>query len=399
MKDYSTATLKCHGLANWPMSKNIWIIAGEQSGDAYGALLAKALRGLDAQVTIRGMGGEAMAQAGVDVMVDSTELGVVGFVEVLRHLRLFWRIFHDLLDRAAQERPDAVILIDYPGFNLRFARRLHALGIRVVYYVSPQVWAWGKRRIPTIARCVDKMLVIFPFEPQVYAETGLDVEFVGHPLLEVLDACRDPALTREPSTVLLLPGSRGSEIERLLPVMLDTVQMLHAQRPELQFVIAVPREAIADRVRETAGALLSPRPGKPAITLAVGETRRWLQRAGVGLAASGTVTVESAILGLPLVVIYRVHPFTYWLGRLLVKIPFFTMVNLVAGKAVYEEFLQNAVAPPALTRALTDILPGGKRRDSVRQEMAAAVQKLGGQSPVCERAAEAVFELIESEAQ
>jgi len=377
------------------MPRTVWIIAGESSGDAYGALLAGELRQAEPDLVVRGMGGAAMEEAGVDIMVDSTELGVVGLVEVLKHLPTFASIFRGLVRRAEKERPDAVVLIDYPGLNLRLARRLHLLGVKVVYYISPQVWAWHKKRIPKIARTVDRMLVIFPFEPAVYSGTELDVEFVGHPLLETLDACRDPSLTRDSNAVLLLPGSRTSEVDRLLPVMLETARALHAETPGLRFVIAVPREAIAGHVRRKMAALLPPDDADgPEVSLEVGRTREWMQRAAAGLAASGTVTVEAAILGLPLVVVYRLHWLTFWFARLLVKIPYFAMVNLVANAMVFEEFLQDAVTTANLSRALRDVLPGGARRREAEEGMARTVAALGGQSQVSQRAAQAVIEVM-----
>ncbi|MEI8079219.1 MAG: lipid-A-disaccharide synthase, partial [bacterium] len=370
------------------MNGSLWILAGEASGDLYGARLAEELRRQAPTVALRGMGGAAMRAAGVELLVDSSTLGVIGLVEVLRHLRTFLRIFKELVAQAAAERPAAVVLIDYPGFNLRFARQMKALGIPVVYYVSPQVWAWGRGRIPEIARLVRRMLVLYPFEVEVYRGTGLDVRFVGHPLLEIMDARREPGLVRELDTMLLLPGSRHGEIARLLPPMLETVRWLRARRPELQFVLAAPNDGIAARCRARLVAA-----GETAVTIEVGRTQYWLQRAGTGLAASGTVTVEAAILGLPLVVVYRVNPVTYWLGRWLVKIPFFTMVNLVAGKRVYEEFLQGAVQAARLGPALAAILPGGPRRAEVTVGMGEAVTALGGGGHASAEAARLVLEV------
>ncbi len=371
----------------------IWIFAGESSGDAYGARLACELRTLAPELCLRGMGGMAMREAGVELMVDSTDLAVVGFVEVVRHLPTFYRIFHDLVSRAQDERPDCVVLIDYPGFNLRFAAKMHGLGIRVVYYVSPQVWAWGKRRIPRIARIVDKMLVIFPFEPEVFAGTGLDVEFVGHPLIEILNALRDPELARDQQTLLLLPGSRVAEIEKLLPSMLQTVSRLHRQHPAMRYVISAPSQALAERIKALVEKGGDAGLSLPAIPIAVGRTRHWLQQATAGLAASGTVTIEAAILGLPLVVVYRVNSFTYWLARMLVNIPFFTMVNVVVGRLVYEEFLQGQVCPTVLVPAVEAILPGGARRALVEQGMAECLGALGGNHDIARRTAEQVLKV------
>lgn len=377
------------------MGKTIWIFAGESSGDLYGGRLATALHALAPDLALRGMGGSAMRAAGVEIMVDSSNLGVVGFIEVFKHLGTFFRIFNGLVARAARERPDVVVLIDYPGFNLRFAKKLHGLGIPVVYYISPQVWAWGKRRIPEIARLVRKLLVIFPFEPDVYAGTGLDVEFVGHPLKAILAERRDASLTRDPHTIVLLPGSRTSEVDRLFADLCRTAAWLQARRPELQFVVAASSPRIADRCHEMLKGL-PPRDIPQGIVIRTGETHLWLQRATAGLAASGTVTMESALLGLPLVVVYRLNPITYWLGRLLVKLPFFTIVNLVAGRRVFEEFLQGDVTARVLGPALEAILPGGARRADVEAGIQEALARLGAEGDASQRAADAVLRLLKS---
>jgi lipid-A-disaccharide synthase len=237
------------------------------------------------------------------------------------------------------------------------------------------------------------MLVIFPFEHGVYEGTGMDVEFVGHPLLEALaDQIQSP-LPRTEDTVLLLPGSRESEVRRLLPSMLAAAELLHREQPEIHFVIAVPREVIADKVRTLIQRHQSTDLDVP-IRIEVGHTRQWLQRAAAGIAASGTVTVEAAILGLPLVVAYRLHWFTYQWARLLVKLPHFTMVNLVAGETVFEEFLQNEVTPENLLGGLKGILPGGKRRQEALAGIERTVEALGGTQQVSGKAAAAVLELV-----
>ena len=357
----------------------------------YGARLARALRALRPGVTLEGMGSGEMAAAGVNLLVDSTELGIVGLVEVFRHLPVIRRAFAALLGRAAETRPDAVVLIDYPGFNLRLAKRLHAMGIRVVYYVSPQVWAWKKGRRFRLAAAVDKLLCIFPFEPEVYADTDLEVEFIGHPLLEILGEEQDGAIERDPNLVLLLPGSRGAELDRLLGPFLDTARILKRARPELCFVLAQPREGLAEVARSRLRAV-DPE-GALGITVEVGGTHEWMQRAAAGLAASGTVTVEAAILGLPLVVAYRVHWFTAMLYHLVVKLPYFTMVNLVAEREVYQEFSQGEVRADILAPALQAVLPGGRRREEVLAGMDAAVRLLGVGRQVSRQAAERVLEV------
>ena len=337
-----------------------------------------------------------MRSAGVELIVDSTDLGVVGLVEVFKHLPLFLNTLKNLTERAKSERPDCVVLIDYPGFNLRFAERLHEAGIKVVYYVSPQVWAWGKRRIPRIAQCVDKMLVIFPFEPEVFKETKLDVEFVGHPLIEIIDDEVPQKPERDPKTALLLPGSRLSEVKKLLPPLIATASELRTEYSALHFVIPSTSDKIFNYIQKY---IAKKQHGvAPDSLQCVREpAREWLFKADFGLATSGTITVEAAIAGLPLIVVYKLNTFTYWLGRSLVDIPYFTMVNIVSGREVYEEFLQGKVTPDNLKPAVEKIMSGGSRRGEVEAGMSDAVAKLGGSSRVCRKAAEKIFEAIRPE--
>ena len=368
----------------------IWIIAGESSGDLYGARISRELKRLNPEVEIGGMGGLEMQKEGLDLLVDSTELGVVGLFEVLKQYPTFKRVFNLLVNEAARQKPDAVVLIDYPGFNLRYAKKLHHLKIPVIYYISPQVWAWGKKRIPEIARIVSKMMVIFPFEIDSYKATELDVEFVGHPLAEILSETPAPD-KRDENTVLLLPGSRFSEINRLLKPMIQTAERLKKENPALKFVIPTPREHIQSRIE----ALLNKFSTNPGIfKVECGNTAEWMRKATAGIAASGTVTVQAAILGLPLITCYRLNPATFLLAKLLVNIDFFTMPNVIAKREVYQEFLQGEVRPEILTPALKAILPGGERRLEVENGIAEVVQKLGGREGSLKRAAEVIIETI-----
>lgn len=362
--------------------KLIWIFAGEASGDLYGAMLARELKKvLNDRVHIAGMGSHQMRDAGVEIMVDSSELGIVGIVEVLKHIFLFIKIFLQLRKRALKERPDAVVLIDYPGFNLRFAKQMFKNKIPVIWYISPQVWVWGKNRIPKLAKYCRKMLVIFPFETEVYKNTGLDIEFVGHPLIEIIGGQRNASIKRDPERLLLLPGSRKDEVKRLLPDMLETVKLLHKKKPNLKYAISAPRETIHELVREIYENYRK-KPGNetlPAIEFTCGETVRWMWEAGTGLAASGTVTVECAISGLPLVVIYRVNALTFLFGRLVIRKffrNFFCMVNIIANREIFKEYIQDAVKPEILCAELEKILPGGERREEVEKEIEKVVEML-----------------------
>ena len=374
---------------------SVWIISGEASGDDYGAGLARSLHALRPDLALRGMGGPLMRAAGVEIIVDSTELGVVGFTDVLKQLPLFLGLLRKLSRLAETERPEAVVLIDYPGFNLRLAKRLHRLGIPVVYYVSPQVWAWKKGRIHTIAKNVDRLLCIFPFEPAVYAGTKLDVRFIGHPLLPRLQPLTSQPRPTDPSLFLLLPGSRTSELKSLLPIFLQAAAILKQRHPELHFALPLPRpslQALAEQImrdypQETI--LVQPE-------ITIGETRRWLRSGVAGMAASGTVTVESAILDLPLVVSYRVSPLTWWVGKQFVKLSWLSILNLVTNKGVYHECLQDEATPQNLAAEAELLLEGGARRQEVLVGMSEFRSLLGENTDVDDAVAAQVLEVMKS---
>ncbi len=383
------------------MNKNIWILAGEASGDLYGAKLAAELRTLAAEqgstVRIAGMGGPEMSRAGIDIRVDSTELGVVGVIEVVKHLLLFIRIFFRLVGQARRERPDAVVLIDYPGFNLLFALMMYRSRIPVVWYVCPHLWVWGKWRLPVLAKICRKMLVIFPFEVEVFSRTRLEVEFVGHPLIDIVGGRKDPSIRRNPDEFLLLPGSRTMEINYLLYPMLDTVRELSQRHPRLRFHLSAPRQKIADLCRLRCEKYRERHPELPEIEISCGDTGIWQQRAGTGLAASGTVTVESAIAGLPLVVGYKLNWITILLASLVVRLyrGFFTMVNIIANRVVFQEFLQHRFCAKNLVPAVEAILPGGSRREEVERGMDEVRSLLSpSSSSAARQAAEACWNVV-----
>ena len=379
----------------------IWIVAGESSGDLYGAQLARDLKRLNPETEIAGMGGVKMKEAGVRILVDSTELGVVGVIEVLGILFKIIRIMLFLLKKAEEERPDAVVLIDYPGFNIRFAKRLKRRGIPVIWYISPQVWAWRKSNIPKLARYCTKMMVIFPFEEDVYRGSGLDVEFVGHPLVEIVHGRRNPELTRGPNRILLLPGSRRSETKRLLRPMLEAAVLLKRRHSAMEFVISAPREKVAEDIRHDLNDFLhrEPHPELADIPVVSGKTPEFMQTCTAGLAASGTVTVECAIAGLPLVVAYRLNPITFLLARIIIRKLFrnaFTMPNIILNRKLFEEFLQFQVTPEALSDAMERILPGGARRAEAEAGMEEMTRELSkGISGAGENAARCVLATID----
>lgn len=359
--------------------KKIWIMAGESSGDIYGAKIAAELRAIAAAkgetLEISGMGGVNMINAGVPVKVDSSELGVMGVFEVLKMIFTFIKVFRYLLSEAKKERPDAVIMIDYPGFNLRFAKALHKLGIKVIWYISPQVWVWNKKRLPVLTRICSEMLVIFPFEVDFYASHGYNARFVGHPLVDIVDAkaAADGEIIRDSKKVLLLPGSRKSEVSRLLVPMLKSAILLRQENPEISFHIAAPREKVADMCRNIIDKFRKSDPQLPEISISTGDTSRWLRQAGTGIAASGTVTVEAALSGLPMVVGYKLNYFTLLLAMVLVKLyrGFFVMPNIISGKEIYPELLQWRFSPRRIVAEMKKIMPGGTLRSEKEKDLAA----------------------------
>lgn len=383
--------------------KKLWIFAGETSGDIYGAKLAEEAKKIASakgiELKLAGMGSKRMAAAGVELLVDSTELGVMGVVETLKLIGTFVRIFFKLVNLAKKERPDAVVLIDYPGFNLRFAKKMEKLNIPVIWYVSPQIWVWGKKRKPVLERICSKMMVIFPFETEVYDQTKLDVSFVGHPLLEIVQERTDLSIKRDENCFLLLPGSRSGEVSRLLEPMLDAVCELHRKHPQLYYVVAASREKMRKMCEDIIAEYRRKHPELPEIQLSNESTAYYQQKAATGLAASGTVTVESAIAGLPLVVIYKMNIITILLAGILVKLyrGYFTMVNIIANKTVFEEFLQWHVCNKNLIPAIEKILPGGSRRQEIENQMNELVDMLSsrGRKPSL-AAAEACIEVIEN---
>ena len=234
---------------NTKSQRHIWLIAGESSGDLYGARIAEELRRIEPGVKVSGMGGVKMKEAGVNILVDSSELGVIGIVEVLENIVKFIKIMLFLTREAIKQRPDAVILIDYPGFNIRFAKRMWKAGIPVIWYISPQVWVWRKSNIPKYVKYCKKMIVIFPFEEEFWAGTGMDASFAGHPLIDLVKERTDPSIERDPRQVVLLPGSRKGETSRLLYPFMETAAILRQRHPDWKFAISAPRQRTYDDIQ------------------------------------------------------------------------------------------------------------------------------------------------------
>ena len=352
----------------------IYLVAGEASGDAHGASLMASLRARAGGIRFLGAGGERMRAASGGAVVDWSDHAVIGVVDVLRNYGYFKAQLERMLGEIARERPDAVVLIDYPGFNLRLAARLRRLlpEMKIVYYISPQVWAWNRGRIPRMARILDLMLCIFPFEEELYNQSGLRTRFVGHPLTGRLAASRIAA-PRESDLIALLPGSRNREVRRIFPVMLDTVHRLAAER-ELRFAASAPRAALAEEMRAQARAAGL---GPPRLEIATGAAHDVMQRAAAGLVASGTATLEAAFFGLPFALVYKVSWATYWPARLLVRIPYLGIVNILAGRQVVAEYIQARATAPRLAAELGRLLDDDAYRRSVLDGCAEAIELLG----------------------
>ena len=357
----------------------VLISSGEASGELYGAELLTALRGLhDGSVECYGMGGERMKAAGCELLVEAKDVAIVGLFEVLSHLPSLYRRFHRLLDEVDRRRPDVAVLIDFPDWNLRLARELHRRGIPVVYYVSPQLWAWRRGRIRQVQKYVREMLVIFPFEREFYLKHGVEAEFVGHPLSELAP----PNITREDFAarwgldaskqwIALLPGSRRKELRLNLPAIVGAAQRLGA---EFEYVMPVASTLDAGWVREQV-ALCG---GEINIHLC-DDARAALLHSRVGVVASGTATVEAALIGIPFVMVYRLAGLTWTLGRHLVKLPHYGMVNLVAGRRVVPELIQDGFTPETVEREVRRLLPDGEPRREMLAALDEVRQKLRGE--------------------
>jgi lipid-A-disaccharide synthase len=350
------------------------VVAGEASGDLHASEVVRELKTLDANLSMFGIGGDLLAREGMTLLHHASEMGIVGLFNVLRHLPMFRRVFNDLLARIEQERPDAVLLVDYPDFNLRVAKRCKELGLHVIYYISPQIWAWRQGRVRHIEKYVDRMVVIFPFEEEFYKKHDVPVTYVGHPLVEQLAGVRKPARNPDELRIALLPGSRRMEVQTLLPPMLDAVDILRRERNVNAYVIQAPtieHHELETIMRERGISV-------PILPSADDESRRGegVAAADVALSSSGTATLESAILGTPVVVMYRLSRATYVLAKKLVRLRHFSLVNIVAGKEVVPELLQNDVNGKRIAHEVRTIVAPG-HYEEICADLANVRGKLG----------------------
>lgn len=372
----------------------LYFVAGEVSGDAHGAAVLAALRVRQPGWSFHGRGGPRMrAVAGAELEDWCDQAAVVGLWEVLKRYGYFRAEFARVRAEIRALAPAAVVLIDYPGFNLRLAAALRREGLplKIIYYISPQVWAWNRGRIPRMARWLDLMICIFPFEPALYTPVGLKAVFAGHPLIEALQKPAGTDTAREPDIVGLFPGSRRREVRKIFPVMLAAAREMQRHRPELRFATAAPSARIAadlSQLRTAAGWSEAECP------IGIGDARDLMRRAGAGLVASGTATVEAASLEMPMAIVYRVAWLTYWVGRAVVRVPYLGMVNLLAGREIVREFLQAAAQPAPIAAELLRLLAlDSAARAQQLAELRAVVEQLGA-GDAAGRAADAIVEAM-----
>ncbi|MGQ9498915.1 MAG: lipid-A-disaccharide synthase [Dissulfurimicrobium sp.] len=385
------------------MQKSFFIIAGETSGDMHGAGLVKAIRARLPHAVVAGIGGQRMVDAGLKAIFPISRLAVVGLVEIIAQLGPILSAFYKVRAYLKKNRPDILILIDYPEFNLFVAKYAKGLGIPVFYYITPQVWAWRQSRIKTLKRVVDEIAVILPFEEDFFLKHGIKTHFVGHPLLDSVrvgssrdEFCRLHSLLSNLPVVGLLPGSRHSEIQRLFPIMAEAARLISRSMPDVQFVVAaaplIDIRFMQDMFNEsTKGDDLN-------IRFIQGGTYEAIAASSLVIAASGTVTLEAAILGTPLIVTYKVSPLSYYVGRYLIKVPYASLVNLIAGRMIVPEFLQNDATPEAIADEALAILRDDARREEMIHDLAMVTGRLG-RPGAAERAADLALGLLERSSQ
>ena len=374
--------------------QNIVVIVGEASGDAHAARMITELKLLAPQVNVKGIGGDKMRTAGADIVVDFSELAVMGLVEVLKRYRQIKKIFNQMVELLKTDRPDLLVLVDYPGFNLKLAKEAKKLGIPVLYYISPKVWAWRAGRVKTIKKVVDHMAVLFPFEVPIYQDAGVPVTCVGHPLVDAVNrtltteqAKAKLGIDPKHQVIGLFPGSRRSEVEALLPIMIEAAERIHQRDKDIVVVLPL---ALGLKM-----SILSPLLANTELPIQVidDDFYELTSACDAIVAASGTVTLEIALLAVPHFITYRVAPITYQVFSRLVKIPYFGLCNIVTNQNVVLELLQDDVTKERLDKELTQFLtePDSKiKAEDIRQQVLTALGPAGG----AKNAAQQVIEML-----
>jgi lipid-A-disaccharide synthase len=377
-------------------SRYVLIVAGEASGDLHGANLVKAMKDIDRDIMFRGIGGDKMVIAGVDIVAHASQMAAVGLTEVFSRSGAILGSYFRMRSILKKEKPDLLILIDYPGFNIRLAGVARKSGVPVLYYISPQLWAWRSGRVHKLAKSVDRMAVILPFEKDFYLKTGTDlpVEYVGHPLMDQVPLFmnrdtieKEFGIKSGDSIIALLPGSRDQEVSKLLPVMLEAARIISSRVQNLKCIIPVAPTISQDHVKRiTQGSRLN-------IVLTGKGVYRALKVSDLALVASGTATLETAIMGVPMIVTYRMSPVSYSIAKRVVKVPYVGLVNLVAGEEVAPELLQGDVRPDIIAEKAIGILCDDNRKREIRDKLARVTESLGGPG-ASKRTARIAFEII-----
>lgn len=359
-------------------TKTVMIIAGEASGDMHGASLVREILKINPHLNFYGIGGKKLAAAGVKLLADVAEMAVVGLTEVIAKLGKFISVLNLMKKSLDDVRPDLVILIDYAGFNLRIARAAHERGIKVFYYISPQVWASRKGRINKIKKYVSKMAVILPFEVETYRRENFSVDYVGHPLLDLVktnysrtEFCRKFGLEENATTIGLLPGSRKSEVVKLLPVMLAAAEIMLKKNPGMQFVLpladTLDEQAVADIISGTA----------IRVKIISGHTYDVVSCTDLSIVASGTATLETALLGIPMILVYKISPLTYFIGKMIVTVKNIGIVNIIAGRTIIPELIQKEASGRRIADEAMEILSNSQRRGEIIKDLGGIREKLG----------------------
>jgi lipid-A-disaccharide synthase len=360
------------------------IIAGEASGDMHAARLVRSTLAVDSQIHFFGIGGNEMRKAGVEILVDASEMAVVGLIEVLKHYRRLSGVLHRMRDILRREPPDLLILVDYPGFNLRLAKSAKQAGVRVLYYISPQVWAWRQKRVHEIRDCVDMMAVVFPFEVEFYREYNVPVTYVGHPLIQELNesAIREPShnefgLNPDKPVVGLFPGSRKSELKRLLPVVLASADLIRHHRPDTQFVLPVASTLSYEDLLDHGAS----KKQLSDICVVSGKSQRVIPLCTLIITASGTVTLEIALRQIPMVIIYKVAFLTFEIVKRLIKIKYIGLCNIIVDKKLVPELIQHDATPEKIYAEVKSILDDSAHAKALHDNLADVRQHLPPPSP------------------
>lgn len=375
------------------MTKSVLIIAGEASGDLHGAALIRELKKLDSELNFYGIGGNKMKSSGIDLIYHSDRMSFLGFVEVVKHLPFISKVQKELLEEVRLRNTKSAILIDYPGFNISIAKKLKKLGVEIYYYISPQVWAWGKGRVKKIKKLVRKMFVVFPFEENFYKEKGVEAEFVGHPLIRELneynfltknDLINKFGLESDKEILLLLPGSRKHEVTDIFPEMYRASKMISAKF-NFQIVVAcassVDESLLKEVVKENDYKIVS------------GYTYDLMKYSKFGIIKSGTSTLEAGLLNLPMIIVYKASALTYFIGRTLVKLDNIGIVNILLGKTLLPELIQNDVNAEKIFSEAEKILTDDEKYNSIKSELNKLFEILGNKNSA-ENAAQQIYKLM-----